>query len=253
MKELKSLKVTENIKGNDFVVGDIHGCFSKLERQLKELNFDKEKDRLFSVGDLIDRGPESYLANEYLKESWFYAVAGNHETFLIDYVNTEEQLLLDCWTRNGGQWIFKNDWRSFYDNFSKLPLMMETEVNGKRIGIIHAELPKDSNWDNAIEILNDSSDSLDESLKPMLIESLQWGRNMATTWANHEHYSNLFNDEFPHEEWKIKGVDFIFVGHTPIREEHIPLTIGNTVLLDNGSCFMESRDLCVLNLNEWVK
>jgi hypothetical protein len=48
-----------NQVGRDFVVGDIHGCFSKLSAELERLRFDRDVDRLFSVGDLVDRGPES--------------------------------------------------------------------------------------------------------------------------------------------------------------------------------------------------
>jgi len=40
-------------------VGDIDGCFSHLRRSLEAIGFDASVDRLFSVRDLIDRGPES--------------------------------------------------------------------------------------------------------------------------------------------------------------------------------------------------
>ena len=45
--------------GRDLVVGDVHGEFSTLEHALEALDFQPGKDRLFSVGDLIDRGPRS--------------------------------------------------------------------------------------------------------------------------------------------------------------------------------------------------
>jgi serine/threonine protein phosphatase 1 len=48
-----------NEKGRDFVVGDIHGCFDLLSNNLKEIGFDESVDRLFSVGDLVDRGKQS--------------------------------------------------------------------------------------------------------------------------------------------------------------------------------------------------
>ena len=49
-----------NETGRDMVVGDIHGNFSQLRRTLNMLHFSPDKgDRLFSVGDLVDRGPES--------------------------------------------------------------------------------------------------------------------------------------------------------------------------------------------------
>ena len=45
-----------NDLGRDFIIGDLHGHWSVLERLLEEVSFDKAKDRLFSVGDLVDRG-----------------------------------------------------------------------------------------------------------------------------------------------------------------------------------------------------
>ena len=57
-----------NNKGRDYVVGDIHGCFSLLSKELYEIGFDEKTDRLFSVGDLVDRGTESHLAVEWLKK-----------------------------------------------------------------------------------------------------------------------------------------------------------------------------------------
>jgi serine/threonine protein phosphatase 1 len=68
-----------NTRGRDLIVGDIHGCFSRLGAHLNYLQFDPARDRLFSVGDLIDRGPESEHALEWLAQPWFHAVKGNHE------------------------------------------------------------------------------------------------------------------------------------------------------------------------------
>ncbi len=46
-----------NQAGRDFVVGDVHGCFRTLECALLEIEFDPSRDRLFGVGDLVNRGP----------------------------------------------------------------------------------------------------------------------------------------------------------------------------------------------------
>ncbi|WP_261986408.1 metallophosphoesterase, partial [Enterococcus faecium] len=56
-----------NSIGRDFAVGDIHGCFSRLNSALNTIEFDPSKDRLFSVGDLVDRGPECHLILEWLE------------------------------------------------------------------------------------------------------------------------------------------------------------------------------------------
>ena len=45
--------------GRDWIVGDVHGCFQTLRQALAAIDFEPGRDRLFSVGDLIDRGPHS--------------------------------------------------------------------------------------------------------------------------------------------------------------------------------------------------
>ncbi len=51
-----------NETGRDFVVGDLHGCVDALRYLLCEIGFNGERDRLFSVGNLIDRGTDSLAA-----------------------------------------------------------------------------------------------------------------------------------------------------------------------------------------------
>ena len=70
--------------GRDFVVGDIHGAFDILMKALEAVGFNPKTDRLFSVGDLVDRGNYSQLALEFLSEPWVFAVRGNHEQMLLD-------------------------------------------------------------------------------------------------------------------------------------------------------------------------
>ena len=68
-----------------YAVGDIQGCFKDFKNLLKRVGFDKKKDRLWSVGDLINRGPDNLATLR-----WFYkrrdivtVVLGNHDLHLI--------------------------------------------------------------------------------------------------------------------------------------------------------------------------
>ncbi|MBK8993858.1 MAG: metallophosphoesterase [Gammaproteobacteria bacterium] len=72
-----------NRRGRDFVVGDLHGYLGALQDALARAGFDPGCDRLFSTGDLIDRGPDSPGCAALLGEPWFYAVRGNHEDMLL--------------------------------------------------------------------------------------------------------------------------------------------------------------------------
>ena len=95
-------RFARNPAGRDFVVGDIHGMFPALRELLALVRFDEERDRLFSVGDLIDRGPCSREAIDWLAKPWFHAVRGNHEQFLLD---SDDPSTRDLWIRyNGGAW-----------------------------------------------------------------------------------------------------------------------------------------------------
>ncbi|WP_240622171.1 metallophosphoesterase [Achromobacter mucicolens] len=65
-----------NTKGRDLAVGDIHGHFGRLDAALAATRFSPEKDRLFAVGDLVDRGPESAEVLVWLKRPWSTRFAG---------------------------------------------------------------------------------------------------------------------------------------------------------------------------------
>ncbi|SHO42539.1 metallophosphoesterase family protein [Desulfopila aestuarii] len=73
-----------------FAVGDIHGCFNKLETLLKRLPFHRETDTLVFLGDYINRGPDSKKVLDLLievKETCSNAIflKGNHEQALLEY------------------------------------------------------------------------------------------------------------------------------------------------------------------------
>lgn len=99
------LKFEANTKGTDYCVGDIHGNYDRLIAFLHNIGFDTGKDRLFSVGDLVDRGPSSLETVSLLERPWFYVVRGNHEQLVID-VNSNSYYADDILFSNGGRWYF---------------------------------------------------------------------------------------------------------------------------------------------------
>ena len=78
----------QRINGSDWrniwLMGDLHGCFALLMNRLRQLRFDPWADLLISVGDLIDRGPQSADCLGLLRCRWFRTVRGNHEQMALE-------------------------------------------------------------------------------------------------------------------------------------------------------------------------
>jgi len=68
-----------------YVVGDIQGCLAPLLALLENLDFDPSKDKLISVGDLVNRGPQSLQTLRFCMDlgNAFQMVLGNHDLHLL--------------------------------------------------------------------------------------------------------------------------------------------------------------------------
>ena len=86
--------------GRDFVVGDVHGCFRTLEWLLDEVAFEPGRDRLFSVGDIVDRGPHSEEAIDWLVDGRITdATMWNHENGLVAFLMGRSGAFYEPWWR----------------------------------------------------------------------------------------------------------------------------------------------------------
>ena len=79
-------RLERNTRGRDLVVGDIHGHFATLRRALAELEVG-EHDRVFSLGDFVDRGPDSFQAKDWMQgrtrsAGFDLVLRGNHEQMI---------------------------------------------------------------------------------------------------------------------------------------------------------------------------
>ena len=66
-----------------WVVGDVHGCARELERLLRAIRFDPQADELWSIGDLVNTGPESLEALRLWRDARGRGVLGNHDIYAL--------------------------------------------------------------------------------------------------------------------------------------------------------------------------
>lgn len=219
----------QNDQGRDFVVGDLHGMYSHLEKLLDHVKFDQALDRLFSVGDLIDRGPESERAIEFLAKPWFFAVSGNHEQLLLDALDNPGDM--ENWTtHNGGAWWLKAAQATreqFVRMIPQLPVIIEIETNKGTVGIVHADVPPDMPWDVFKNFV---------PKEPRLQDFALWSRNRVT------HAQQWIQSG---QNKPVPGLHRLVVGHTPLERAVI---LDNVLFLDTAAAYSQNMPFAKLSL-----
>lgn len=201
-----------NTQGRDLIVGDVHGCFTKLRAALAAVGFDPDAgDRLFSVGDLVDRGPESADVLWWLDQPWFSAVAGNHEDMAVGFSSGREPR--DLYAANGGAWLIAMtppERLPFVDALAALPLAVELETSAGLVCLVHADCPRPT-W-AAFRAALAAGDLEAEHVAVMA----RWSRERISAG----------------DRVGVPDVRAVVVGHTPVER---PVALGNVLHIDTGA------------------
>ncbi len=148
----KIIRLPANRTGRDFVLGDLHGTTDLLRALMAHVAFDPDKDRLFSVGDLVDRGEDSPGGLALLLEPWVHAVIGNHEDMMLDFLKprSDQKYPMEssggkpdhAFLFNGGEAWF-GDYRmpeGVKERLESLPLLIVIGEGSERFHVVHADL-----------------------------------------------------------------------------------------------------------------
>lgn len=200
-----------------YVISDLHGEYDLFLKLLQEISFDKTNDKLYILGDVIDRGSQSIeiLQHVYNNQDSIVLLKGNHEEMMVDCLLNHDYYM---WFYNGGGSTYQqysqlpeNTQIKLFYFVKGLPYLLRIEVEDRVFILAHAGVEADEN--GQIYVNQD-------------IEYLLWAR-----------------DEFLYDTDIVNDMTVI-VGHTPTPMilGHKKDTIwhsrcGKKICIDCGSVF----------------
>ena len=184
-------------------IGDIHGCFRSLDRLTEFVGFNVD-DRIVTLGDCVDRGPDTRKVIEWLltaqRSGNLVPLRGNHELMMIaarasvpharQWMACGGDAVLDSYGIERLDQLPKEHWQFFT---KMLRPYFETETHF----FVHANAYADLDLANQPDFM------------------LYW-----------EHFS----DTAPHQSGRT-----MICGHTP-QPDGFPRTLGHAVCIDTGAC-----------------
>jgi hypothetical protein len=178
---------------------------------LNAIGFDFSKDVVFSLGDVVDRGTDSYRCMSLMNEPWFIQIIANHEALHLENYLTHPS--------NGTYWAipYDNDndpaYRAFLDRCKQLPHAI---IIDNRYVLIHAALPMIS-YSGLAEVVDIKQTLLEYEFYTSLY------RPDPTLWDTYYlHSPNVA---------PLPGIDYVFHGHyiqpqVTIKDKSIYLDTG---------------------------
>ena len=157
----------------NYALGDIQGCFEEFKLALEKVNFDKKRDYLWLVGDLINRGPDSLKLLKFLYKirERTHIVLGNHDLhFLACFYEQRKFSKTDTLSK-----LINAKECSKYVNFlCNQPLIFEKEIRHKKklkkIVMVHAGIPPNLSLEDCMNLNQDFQKALKKNPKKILKE-----------------------------------------------------------------------------------
>ncbi len=248
-----------------YAFSDIHGnlnCFKSALQQAEiidnDLNWIAESSTIISLGDVIDRFPDSKGCIDLILKLKKQAkkvggkviiLMGNHERMLID-ARTKLNWAA-CWVQNGGYQCID----------SYLPILTDEEIDGASIQYFAHKIAKyhEEYFDNLEQYaIIDGNLFVHAGVDPRSgIESL--GKQICNEGFSHLWIRKLFY-EYPDESFVDRyAVKRIIYGHTPTfyqtgdkisKMTPIKKLGGKLLGIDIGSYYIENGGICVVELFE---
>ncbi|HET7538041.1 MAG TPA: metallophosphoesterase [Candidatus Didemnitutus sp.] len=176
--------------GRLIAIGDIHGCHKEFEDLLDKLDLRKD-DRVVLLGDLVNRGPDSYKVIQLAREHATLSLLGNHELRLINYRKTDDPSHLKKYDYDTLEQLNGKCW----DYLEAMPLTYEDDDLG--VVLVHAGFLPDRPWQKQPARIVTRIQVVDKDGEPRKRSEAPGGTHWSELWS---------------------GPPFVVYGHTPRPE-----------------------------------
>lgn len=128
-----------------YCMSDIHGEYERFREMLEKICF-SEEDRLFLLGDLIDRGPDSVdLVLDVMSRKNVVFLLGNHEELCLDDLVRHAYDARQRWAWNRGgetrrDLLYRREEHvreAVLKYFEEAEVQLDTEVGGRKFRLVH--------------------------------------------------------------------------------------------------------------------
>ncbi|MEM6470081.1 MAG: metallophosphoesterase family protein [Planctomycetota bacterium] len=184
-------------------IGDIHGCFRSLDTLANFAGFSRE-DRIITLGDYVDRGPETRIVIQWLidwsNDGLLIPLRGNHELMMVAARRSSRHC--EEWLACGGDSVLTS-YRA--DGLDEIP---------------------EEHW----QFLTDSLRPHFTTKTHFFVHANAYAEIPIEDQPDHMLYWESFGEPPPHESGLI-----MVCGHTPQRSG-VPLSIGHAICIDTWAC-----------------
>lgn len=127
-----------------YLIADIHGEYDLFIKLLAKINFNPAEDKLYILGDVVDRGKDPIKTLQYIYDNQdsIILLKGNHEQMMIDTIVNGNYYL---WFYNGGRITYdeyinlsEEQQDKLFNYINNLPCIQQIEVNNKKYILAHA-------------------------------------------------------------------------------------------------------------------
>ena len=107
------------------VIGDVHGCYYTLKELVDKIKNKYPNIKIFCVGDLVDRGNNSFEVIEFVVAEKIQCVIGNHDFMFYSNMRDPYSLMAKSWNYNGAETTLA----SYKDKLNQMDKHLDLIIN----------------------------------------------------------------------------------------------------------------------------